>query len=60
MKPIAMAASPTEWTVLDFRPVREAVAAGELGAVSANLRRYLYGFDAAASWQAPRRPPKGL
>lgn len=47
MKPFAMAASPTEWSVIDFEPIRKAVFTGELGTLSPTMLRYVFGFDAA-------------
>jgi len=47
LEPLAMATDPGAWTLIDFRPLRQAAAAGQLGALNPNLLREIYGFDAA-------------
>ena len=47
LEPLAMATDPGAWTLIDFRPLRQAAAAGQFGALNPNLLREIYGFDAA-------------
>lgn len=47
LEPIALAADPAAWTVIDFAAMRPAVAAGRFGPLNANLLAQIYGFDAA-------------
>jgi len=46
LEPIALASDPHAWTVIDFRALRPAVAAGKFGAANPNLLMHIYGFDA--------------
>jgi hypothetical protein len=47
MRPFGMAASSEHWTLIDFRPIREAAFAHEFGPLSPTMMRYIFGFDAA-------------
>ncbi|MDQ3282032.1 MAG: hypothetical protein M3Q69_11535 [Acidobacteriota bacterium] len=46
MKPILDAASPTEWSLFDLRPLRVPLARGKLGTLDPKLERLLWGYDA--------------
>ena len=47
MRPLANAASPTEITLIDLRPIRPWLYARRLGNVGPDLRRNIYGYDFA-------------
>lgn len=46
-KPLADAADKDKWTVIDLRPLRKFIHAGQIKGASAELRRMIFGFDAA-------------
>lgn len=45
--PLGLAAHDDRWTVIDLRPLRPRVDAGELGDVPARLREMIFGYDVA-------------
>lgn len=47
LEPIALATDPAAWTIIDFRSLRPAIAAGRFGPLNAKLLAHIYGFDAA-------------
>jgi hypothetical protein len=46
-KPLGDAASKDKWTVVDLRPLRALAHAGKVTGLSSELRRVIFGFDAA-------------
>jgi hypothetical protein len=46
-KPLAKVSSTTKWTVIDFRPLRKYAHAGRIEKLRPEMRRIIYGFDAA-------------
>jgi hypothetical protein len=47
LRPLELATNPNAWTIIDFRSLRPAVAAGQFGTLKAKLLAHIYGFDAA-------------
>jgi hypothetical protein len=47
LEPIALAADPGSWTVIDLAALRPAVRAGRFGDLNSNLLAQIFGFDAA-------------
>lgn len=46
-KPLADAAPKDKWTVIDLRPLRDYAHSGKLSGLTPELRRVIFGFDAA-------------
>lgn len=46
-KPLADVADKDKWTVVDLRPLRKFIHAGQIKGASAELKRMIFGFDAA-------------
>lgn len=46
-KPLAAAASTDKWVVIDLRPIRNYAHAGKIADLNAEMRRIIFGFDAA-------------
>ena len=45
--PLAAAGDPNGWRVVDFRPLRPLIHAGNVEGVTPELERWIFGFDAA-------------